>query len=227
MLGSIQLAKQVFQRHDFSRQNQIRIVGVGDGVPDYVRRDLIENNGSYYATTLVVPGKSITNIDVPVAGFPFKIPGQTTYEPNPWTVNFRTPGDYFLRNSLERWSFHVMNEESMCGAFQMPCDNATLDIAVFSPGCQAIKGYKLIGVWPQSIGSISYDQTAVEVTQFDVALHYQWWRPIDINDSEFQQGATVFSSIGSFTNEIENRYQDLEATANVVGTCGLAIPGRN
>jgi hypothetical protein len=221
MLGSINIAKQVFQRHDFSRQNQIRILDVGPGVPDYVRRDLIDLQGHYYATAVTVPGRSITNIQVPVAGFQFNVPGQATYEPNPWPVTFRTPGDYYLRNSLERWSFETMNEETMCGAFQFPCDTASLDIAVFTPGCQALKGYKLIGVYPQNVGLISYDQTAVEVTTFDVALHYQWWRPIALNDTGL---IDIMSRTASL---IDGTYQSLEATVGSAGqACGIAVPGR-
>jgi hypothetical protein len=97
MLGSLSIAKQVFQRHDFSRQNQIRILDVGPGVPEYVRRDLIDLQGHYYATTVIIPGRSIANIDVPVAGFNFKVPGQASYEPNPWSVQFRTPGSSISR----------------------------------------------------------------------------------------------------------------------------------
>ena len=172
-LGSLSIAKQTFQRHDFSRQNQIRILDVGPTVPYYIRRDLIDNGGHYYATTVNVPGKNITNIAVPVAGFNFNIPGQTTYEPNPWTVTFRTPGDYFLRDSFERWSFETMNEESSCGAFQFPCDTSTLDIAVFSPGCKALKGYRLIGVYPQAVGEIAYDQNINTGVQFNLMILHQ------------------------------------------------------
>ena len=221
MLGSLSIAKQVFQRHDFSRQNQIRILNVGPGVPDYVRRDLIDLQGHYYATTLVVPGRTINNIDVPVAGFPFKVPGQASYDPNPWTVNFRTPGDYFLRNSFERWSFETMNEETMCGAFQFPCDTSTLDIAIFTPGCQALKGYSLIGVYPQQVGPISYDQTNVEVTTFDVALQYQWWRPLDIQDTG------LIDAMSRTAVQIDNTYQSLESTmGSSAQSCGVVLPGR-
>jgi hypothetical protein len=220
-LGSLSIAKQVFQRHDFSRQNQIRILDVGPGVPSYVRRDLIDNGGHYYATTLVVPGKNITNIDVPVGGFNFKIPGQTSYEPNPWTVSFRTPGDYFLRDSFERWSFETMNEQSMCGAFQFPCDTSSLDIAVFTPGCEGIKGYRLIGVYPQSVGEISYDQTAIEVTNFSVALQYQYWRPLNLSDT----GSIDASNRQAM--EIDNVYQSLEANSGKSAqSCGIAVPSR-
>jgi hypothetical protein len=221
MLGSLSIAKQVFQRHDFSRQNQIRILDVGPGVPEYVRRDLIDLQGHYYATTLVVPGRAINNIDVQVAGFPFKIPGQASYDPNPWTVQFRTPGDYFLRNSFERWSFETMSEETMCGAFQFPCDTSSLDIAVFTPGCKALKGYKLIGLYPQNVGPISYDQTNIEVTTFDVALQYQYWRPIQLNDTG------LIDVMSRTADAIDGTYQALEATVGSAGqACGVAIPGR-
>ncbi len=221
MLGSLSIAKQVFQRHDFSRQNQIRILDVGPGVPEYVRRDLIDLQGHYYATTVIIPGRSIANIDVPVAGFNFKVPGQASYEPNPWTVQFRTPGDYYLRNSFERWSYETMNEDTMCGAFNFPCDTSSIDIAVFTPGCKAIKGYKLVGVFPQNVGPINYDQTNVAVTTFDVALQYQWWRPMVLNDTGLIDVMSRTAAI------VDGTYEALEATTGSSGpACGVAIPGR-
>lgn len=181
-LGSIQKAKQVFQEHDFSRQNQIRILDVGPGVPPYVRAELIEKptgaGGYLYATTYSVPGRNINNIQIPFQGFNFNIPGQVSYEPNPWTISFNTPGDYLVRNAFERWSFATINEDTSCGQFNFPCDSSSIDIAILSPKCQIIRVYRLIGVYPQSVGPIQYDQSAIEKTTFDVALHYQMWRPV-------------------------------------------------
>jgi hypothetical protein len=114
-----------------------------------------------------------------------------------------------------------MNEQSMCGAFQFPCDTATLDIAVFTPGCEGIKGYRLVGVYPQSVGEIGYDQTAIEVTTFNVALQYQWWRPLNLADT----GSIDASNRQAF--EIDNVYQSLEANSGKSAqTCGVAVPSR-
>jgi len=220
-LGSIQKAKQVFQEHDFSRQNQIRILDVGPGVPDYVRAELVEKpvgaGGYLYATAYSVPGRSITDIPVPFQGFNFHIPGQVTYEPNPWQITFNTPGDYLVRNALERWSFATINEDTSCGQFNFPCDTASIDIAVLSPKCKIMRVYRLIGVYPQNISEIAYDQSAIERTTFTASFHYQMWRPV----FNFDSGA--IDADNRSASEIDSIYAGYEAQilTNNGTSCGI------
>ena len=185
-LGSIKDAQQVFAQHDFSRNHQIRILDMA-GVPDYVRNEVLYQptgqGGAVYATSLSIPGREITDIPVPYQGFTFHIPGMVQYTPNPWTVTFRTPGDYLVRNAFERWSFDIISDETTCGGFQMPCPSTSIDLAILSPGCKIERVYRLIGVYPQSVGQIAYNMESVETTTFDVALHYQYWRLVNNFDS--------------------------------------------
>jgi hypothetical protein len=166
-LGSIKKAYDVFRAHDFSRSFQLRILDVGDGVPNYVRKELIDQEGRVYITTAVVPGRNITDIGIQYQGFKFHVPGQAEYPNNPWPLTFKTPGDYLVRNALERWSFETASDETSCGSFNMPCKNSNIAIAVLSPKCEILKIYRLYGVYPQAIGEISYNQENVENTIFN------------------------------------------------------------
>lgn len=208
-LGSIKKAYQVFQEHDFSRQHQIRILNMNN-VPDYVYQEIIEKpagaGGYVYATTYSVPGRSISNIQLPYQGFNFNIPGMVQYDqPNPWPINFRTPGDYLVRNALERWSFAVVSDETSCGAFHIPCPDTTIDIAIISPKCEVLRVYRLHGVYPQSISNIEYNQEAVEITQFTANFHYQYWRLVQPYDT-----GTV-DSTESDRSEIDSVYASYES----------------
>jgi hypothetical protein len=175
-LGSIRKAQQVFNQHDFSRSFQLRLLDMNN-VPDYVRREMIDMEGRVYITSSSIPGRSVSNIDVPYQGFNFKVPGQVSYDNNPWTLTFRTPGDFLVRNALERWSFETANDETSCGKFNLPCENTTIDIAVLSPKCEVIRVYRLHGVYLQNVSEITYNQETVEGTTFTAAFHYQYWRP--------------------------------------------------
>lgn len=199
-LGSIKKAYQVYKQHDFSRSFQLRILDVR-GVPDYVRDELITMEGRVYATTMVVPGRSITNIDVPYQGFNFKLPGQVSYEPNPWTVTFKTAGDYLVRNALERWSFETANDESSCGRGHIPCESTMISIAVLSPKCEVIRSYDLHGVYIQNVSEIQYNQETSEGTSFTAAFHYQYWRPSGGNDSGLVEDLNVNN------NQVSNIYE--------------------
>jgi hypothetical protein len=207
-LGSIKQAYNVFKQHDFSRSFQLRILDMNN-VPSYVQQELIGSEGRLYATTYVVPGRSIQNIEIPYQGFQFKLPGQVSYDsPNPWTITFRTPGDYLVRNALERWSFATANDETSCGEFNLPCANTTIDIAVLSPKCQVIRVYRLHGVYIQNISEIAYNQENVEGTTFTAAFHYQYWRPVaaydtGLVDSTAVNAAVVDSVFQSYQSQIQ------------------------
>lgn len=202
-LGSIKKALQVFAQHDFSRSFQLRLLDMNN-VPDYVRRELIDQEGRVYITSAVIPGRTITNIDVPYQGFNFKLPGQVSYDTNPWTLTFRTAGDFLGRNALERWSFETANDETSCGKFNLPCENTTIDIAVMSPKCEIIRVYRLHGVYPQNVSEIQYNQESVEGTTFTAAFHYQYWRPAQGFDTGLVDSENVNQS---FIDDVYATYE--------------------
>lgn len=207
-LGSIKKAYDTFKQHDFSRSFQLRILDMNN-VPNYVKDELINQEGRLYATSYVVPGRTIQNIDVPFQGFQFKVPGQVSYDsPNPWSITFRTPGDYLVRNALERWSFATANDETSCGLFNVPCENTTIDIAVLSPKCAVLRVYRLHGVYIQNVSEIAYNQENSEGTTFTAAFHYQYWRPAGGYDTGLNESANVNNSniddvFATFENKIQ------------------------
>jgi hypothetical protein len=218
-LGSIKEAYNVFQQHDFSRSFQLRFldIQVRGSRDNPVGRELIEQNGRYYITTMVVPGRTVQNIDVPYQGFQFKLPGQVAYDsPNPWTLNFRTAGDYLVRNALERLSFETANDETTCGAFNLPCKDTMITIGVLSPKCEIIRAYDLHGFYLQNISEISYNQENMEGTTFAAAFHYQYWRP-----STRFRGGDLITAGTDLANTFETYSQLIE---NADQTCGVSVP---
>lgn len=224
-LGSIKNAREVFQQHDFSRQWQIRFLNMNN-VPDYVYRELIEKpagmGGHLYIKTMSIPGREITNIEVPYQGFPINVPGMAKYTPNPWSLTVRTAGDYLVRNALERWSFETISDETSCGK-GFACDNTTIDVAVLAPNCDIMRVYRLHGVYPQSVGEIAYDITNNDLTEFTVAFQYQYWRVAH----PYETG--VLDSNAGAQAEIDNIYASYEAKilAGAGGNCPpLNLPQR-
>jgi hypothetical protein len=213
-LGSIKKAYDVYRTHDFSRSFQLRILDVGDGVPSYVRKELIDQEGRVYINTASVPGRTITDVKIPYQGFNFHAPGQVEYANNPWKLDIKTPGDYLLRNALERWSFETASDETSCGSYNMPCKNSNIAIAILSPKCEILKIYRLYGVYIQNISEIAYNQENVEVTKFTADFHYQYWRPEGGNDTG------LIESGGSLSNEVDGVYQTLaNATDQGLASC--------
>lgn len=230
-LGSIKEAYNVFQQHDFSRSFQLRFLDIqapgvagaraklellgGDG-PE-TQGQTLGLGGKYYITSMVVPGRTVQNIDVPYQGFQFKLPGQVAYDsPNPWTLTFRTPGDYLVRNALEQLSFATANDETACGSFNLPCKENKITIGVLNPKCKIIRAYDLIGFYIQNISEITYNQENMEGTTFTAAFHYQYWRPNpgfvgqDVNIAP----TSLDASFAVFSNQLETSNTD----------CAVGIP---
>lgn len=179
-LGSIRNAYEVYKAHDFSRSNQFRIISIL-GAPDYVNREINERpageGGALYIQSASIPGKSIVDMEVAYHGFSFHVPSSVKYNNNPWSVTFRTPGDYLVRNAIEAWQNEIVSDETSCGNFKIPCMNVKIRLGLTaSDSCRIIRVYDLIGVYPSNLGEISYDLSQATMTTFTVDFHYQYWR---------------------------------------------------
>ncbi len=207
---SIRGAEQTFKQHDFSRSHQLKILDF-NGVPEYVRNEFIDLNGRYFATTYNVPGVQIENLQVPFQAFKFNIPGQVQFE-GTYVINIKTAGSYLVRNACERWLNSLYSVDTSCGSFGFPCPDATMDIGVLAPNCEFIRGYRLIGIYPQNVGPIQYNQENVELTNFDFTIQYQRWEPFEINDS-------LALDIGNI--QIDSVYESFESkiAAGVGNSC--------
>lgn len=194
---SIRGAEATFRHHGFSKSHQLRILDV-NGLPDYLRNELIDQNGRVYISQASLPSVKVQNIEVRYQNFPFQLPGQIEFE-HVATFTARTPSDFLLRSSLERAVFALANPETTCGG-QFPCDSSTLTYAVLGDDCSIVRGYKLIGVYVESVGAIQYNQESMDVVTFDFTLRYQRWEPLDLNES-----------YEAATNEIDAIYQSFES----------------
>lgn len=205
-LGSITNAYEVWKDHDFSRKFQFRLISM-DGCPDYVKTELLDKptglGGWLYWNSASIPGRKITDMPLKYQGFTFHVPGPVEYSGS-WKVDFKVPGDFLVRNALERWSFETYNEETSCGNFSIPCPSSTIDIGLIDNKCRIIRQYRLVGVYPSDIGEISYDQTSTEIASFPMTWAYQWWRPVEVTLEENDAGetSTVDNIFGNYHNQI-------------------------
>lgn len=192
-LGSIKNAYEVYKEHDFSRNHQFRIISM-DGVPDYVATELLDKpyglGGWLYWESSTIPGRAVEDLPITYQGFKFHVPGAISYDPNPWNVTFKTPGDFLVRNAMERWHFEMFNDETSCGRFQIPCPSTTIDIGLLDSKCRVVRQYRLVGVYPQKVGSIAYSQGSMEPTTFQVDWMYQWWRPVPVSLEVLDDGTS-------------------------------------
>lgn len=205
--ASLKTAAQIFKQHDFSKQNQLRILDLLN-VPDYVRNEIIDLEGRVYLTSSSWPSRTIKSLEIPYQGFTFRYPNMVEY-PGTWQITFNTPADYLVHNAIDRWMRDIVNEQTLCGA-QVICDSTAIDLAVVGPNCTITRGCRLFGVWPSEIGEVAYDQSSTERTTFTVTFTYQRWEPININDTAIEEGNQ---------NQIDSVYESFASTiAAGVGT---------
>jgi hypothetical protein len=198
--ASIKTAGQIFKQHDFSRTHQLRLLGFGNGVPDYVTKEFIDLGGKIYMTTATLPGKSITSFEVPYMSFTFRSPSMVSYGNGTWAITLSTPADFLAYNAICRWQANIVNEDTMCGT-GFVCNDSSIQLAVLGPNCEVVRGVNIIGVFPSELSEIAYDQTTADKTTFTVTFTYQRWEPIEINESatdiETNTNDSVFQSFES------------------------------
>ena len=221
-LGDLTTTLRTFAQHDFSRNNQLRLLNMSSTVPDYVRSEWLYSptgqNGAVYITSATLPGRTVKDLPVTVMGFDFHTPGQVAYDqPNPWTVTAKVPADFLGYNAMVRWQYAMVNESTMCGAPRFICPDSTIDVAVLGPDCSIQRVIRLIGVWPTTIGQIQYNNENTDAVTFDFGLHYMRWEPVAITDT-----GSIDNNNGVDYDPIFASY-DSKILANTSNACAAVI----
>lgn len=158
--------------NDFMRTNLFRIISLG-GVR-FTAGELL------YVTSTTLPGRAITNIQVPFMGLTFNVPGTANY-PNSgaWNVSFRIPQNLSIRRKFEQWTRDVFNDIDSSGSYSIPSMDSSNQVimTLIDKVGNPIRTYTLYGTYCQSIGDVTVDvTTAGEVMVQQATLAYQFWR---------------------------------------------------
>ena len=163
---SIQNFYRVAASRDFSRDFLFRVVDLKlDGLPAMNEEQLI------YAKAAALPGRSITNVQVPYMGLPLNVPGNATYPGSEgYALNFFLDSDSELRNYFETASRNLFNDQSSTGAYGTPDEDSYITLAQLDKNLEIISKYKLIGASIRAINSIEYTMSAGTGQTVDVGV---------------------------------------------------------
>jgi hypothetical protein len=158
--------------NDFARQNLFRVVSLG-GVR-FTTDELV------YVTSTTLPGRAITNVQVPFMGLVFNVPGTANY-PNSsgWQVTFRVPQSLSIRRKFEEWTQQVFNDEDSTGAYDIPSKDASNQVILTLIDKQGnpLRTYTLFGAYCQAVGDLTVNLTSAgEILEQQATLAYQYWR---------------------------------------------------
>mgnify|MGYP000052679008 CR=1 FL=1 len=158
--------------NDFARTNLFRVIRLGD--------NRFEDGELLYVESTTLPGRSITNIQVPFMGLVFNVPGTATYNNSgAFNITFRVPQGLSVRRKFEQWTRDVFNDIDSSGDYNIPSTsvkNQMVMVLIDKKG-EALRTYTFYGVYCQSVGDVNLDiTTAGEIMKQQATLAYQYWR---------------------------------------------------
>lgn len=158
------------QQKDFARQFQFRLVQLAN--TNFGEDTLI------YVETATLPGRSITNVQVPFMGLQFNVPGTATYPGSEnYAVTFRCDQDYNIRAALENATFNTFDDGTSTGDFNIARNSSVITMNLLNKSGSTVRQYTLYGAYVVSVGDLSYNLgDSGTIQTVPTSLAYQYWR---------------------------------------------------
>jgi len=158
------------QQKDFARQFQFRLVQLAN--TDFGEDTLI------YVETATLPGRSITNVQVPFMGLQFNVPGTATYPGSEsYAVTFRCDQNYNIRAALENATFNTFDDGTSTGDFNIARNSSVITMNLLNKAGGTVRQYTLYGAYVVSVGDLSYNLgDSGTIQTVPTTLAYQYWR---------------------------------------------------
>jgi len=164
---------------DFSRDFQMRVIEIGPGV--------LNEGDNVFITTTTLSGYEIANQQVPYMGLQFNVPGSGSFPgSNAWAVTFRCDQQLNIREKLITWQKAIFNSfpgtaGESTGAYGPKYTESVAKATIFDRDGKEARGIRLVGIYPVTVGEVSYDATGngAPVT-IQATLAYQWWEPFAV-----------------------------------------------
>jgi hypothetical protein len=142
-------ASRDFSRDFLFRVKSLNLAGIDNQITE---EDLI------YAKAANLPGRNITNVQVPYMGLNFNIPGNATYSgAEGYSLTFFADSQNRLRNLFEQASRNMFDDLTSTGAYGTPDDEYYIELAQLDKDLEILSTYKLIGASIRNIGDMTYN----------------------------------------------------------------------
>jgi len=158
------------QKVDFARQFQFRITTLAN--------TNFNNDQFVYLETANLPGRSITNVQVPFMGLQFNVPGTATYPgSDSWAVTFRSDANYNIRAVLENATFNTFDDSTSSGNYNIGRNASKIVLDLLDKKMDTIRQYTLYGAYVVSVGDIAYNVgDSGSIVTVPATLAYNYWR---------------------------------------------------
>jgi hypothetical protein len=158
------------QQKDFARQFQFRLVQLAN--TNFGESELI------YVETASLPGRAITNVQVPFMGLQFNVPGTATYPgSDSYAVTFRCDQNYDIRAALENATFNTFDDGASTGDYNIARNSSVITMNLLNKAGGTARQYTLYGAYVVSVGDIAYNLgDSGTIQTVPATLAYQYWR---------------------------------------------------
>lgn len=162
------------QSKDFARQFQFRLVQLANTNFG----ETTQNPYLVYLETASLPGRAITNVQVPFMGLQFNVPGTATYPgSDAYAVTFRCDQNYDIRAVLENATFNTFDDGASKGDYNIARNSSIIQMNLLGKSGETIRQYTLYGAYVVSIGDIAYNLgDSGSIVTVPATLAYQYWR---------------------------------------------------
>lgn len=183
MAQTISTFYRVAQERDFARQFQFRLVQLAN--------TNFGENEFVYLETASLPGREITNVQVPFMGLDFNVPGTAKYTGSDgYSVVFRCDQSYDIRAALEAATFNTFDDSTSTGDYNIARNSSVITMNLLGKDLSTVRQYTLYGAYVKSIGASNYNLgDSGAIVTVEATLAYQYWRVTSTDNSPTILGA--------------------------------------
>jgi len=165
------------QQQDFARTFQFRVTQLAN--------TNLGESSLVYLETASLPGRNITNVQVPFMGLNFNVPGTATYPgSDAYNVVFRCDANYNIRTVLENATFNTFDDSTSTGNYNVARNSSIIGLSLLNKTGGTVRKYTLYGAYVVNVGAMDYNIGAAgEIQKVPTTLAYQYWRVTQANSS--------------------------------------------
>ena len=166
---------KVAVNRDFARDINFRLLSINTGGTSNVT---FNEDDLVYIKAATLPGRAVTNVQVPYMGLKFNIPGTANYPGSEsYELKFYCDAKSAIRQKFEQWNRDIFDDATSTGNYFTPRQTSTIDMVQLDKQNNRIAQYQLVGVAVNDVGALQYNisEGTGATIEFTAKISYHYW----------------------------------------------------